>query len=207
MPVMGSMVTMNRWRHVKKLLVAAASATLVIAASSLAPVGAQDAGPGPRPGRGPGGDVLFGGPGGPGGGDMKVADQFDKDKNGVLDRAERDAAREFLKKERAAGRGGRGFGGPGGPGGRGGRGGPGGFGPGGMLAQQVLAQGDKDADKKLSKDEYVGLAEAWFDKLDADKAGKLNEETFVERFGDLIPPPQGGGDGPQGGPPQGGPPQ
>lgn len=86
---------------------------------------------------GPGGPGFGPGPGGPGGMGQtrKLVAQFDKDDDGRLNRAERQAAREFLKKDRAAG-GGRGFGfGPpgGGPGGgpRGrGPGGPG-FGPGG----------------------------------------------------------------------------
>jgi Ca2+-binding EF-hand superfamily protein len=85
--------------------------------------------PGKQPGKGgPGGfgGPGFGGPGGPPGGqEMKLVKQFDKDGDGRLNRAERDAAREFVKKERPAG--GRGFGrGPGGPGGAGGppQGGP-----------------------------------------------------------------------------------
>ena len=100
----------------------------------------------------------------------------------------------------------RGAGGRGGPGGRGGQGG---FGPGGMLATQMVAQGDKNGDKALSKDEFTVLADTWFDKLDADKAGKLNQEQFVAKFGDLLPAPQGrqggggqppgGGQGPGGG--------
>ena len=57
---------------------------------------------GPPDGRGPGG---FGGP--PGGvrEDIKLVKQFDKDGNKRLDAAERKAAREFLAKERADGRG------------------------------------------------------------------------------------------------------
>jgi spore coat protein CotH len=84
-----------------------------------APRGARTDGPPPG---GPGG---FDGPGGrgPGGFGMmgqetKLVKQFDKDGDGRLNAAERKAAREFLEKERAEGRGRRGFGGPGG--GRGG---------------------------------------------------------------------------------------
>ncbi len=91
-----------------------------------------------------------------------------------------------------------------GPGGRGGRGRPGGFGPGMMLAGQILSQADKDGDKKVSKPELTALADAWFDKLDADKSGKLSQERFVEKLNDVLPPPPGrqggpGGDGPGGG--------
>jgi hypothetical protein len=96
----------------------------------------------------------------------------------------------------------RGRGGPGG--------GPGGFGPGMMIARQMIQQGDKNSDRALSKDELVALADSWFDKLDPDKTGKVSQEQFVERFGAILPPPrQGfgpGGGGPRGDgpPPQGG---
>lgn len=46
--------------------------------------------------------------------DFKVRKQFDKDKNGILNAEERNAAREFLKKEKAEGRGPRRPGPPGG---------------------------------------------------------------------------------------------
>ena len=84
---------------------------------------------------------------------------------------------------------------PGGPGfGGGGRGGgPGGFGPGVMLAPQILSQGDKDKDQKLTKAEFRALADGWFDKLDADKSGKLTQEQFAEKLGDILPAPQGFG--------------
>ncbi|MCM2374996.1 CotH kinase family protein [Aporhodopirellula aestuarii] len=65
--------------------------------------------------------------------DREILDQFDTDKNGWLNDAEREQAREFVK-ENPAQRGGPGGGGPGfgGPGGGGpGGGGPGGGGPGG----------------------------------------------------------------------------
>jgi outer membrane protein assembly factor BamB len=76
--------------------------------------------------------------------------------------------------------------GPGGPGG-----GRDGFGPGQMIAPQVVAQGDKNGDKALTKGEFAGLADAWFDKLDKDKAGKLDPQVFGERFGEILPPPEG----------------
>ena len=88
------------------------------------------------PSFGPGGR---GGPGGPGGGrgmgpmreETKLLAKFDTDENSVLEAGERKAAREFLAKERAEGRGPRGFGprlfrGPGGPGAPGGPENPGG---------------------------------------------------------------------------------
>src|SRR2546426_8128742 len=83
-----------------------------------------------------------------------------------------------------------GFGGRGGPGGPGGRGG---FGPGMMIAPQMLSQGDKDADGKLTKGEFSTLADAWFDKLDPDKTGKVSQDQFVERLSEVLPAPQGFG--------------
>lgn len=144
---------------------------------------------GPRTGGGGLGGRGFGGPGGPmGGREMKVVKQFDVDGDGILNQDERTKAREFVRKERAAGRGGRGFGGPGGPGG----------GPGGMLASQMLSQADKDNDQKLTKEEFSTLGDKWFAKLDADQSGKLSQDQLAERMGDLLPMPQFLGGGPGG---------
>jgi spore coat protein CotH len=114
-----------------------------------------------------------------------------EDEKGRFHILPQDANETFVKP------GGPGFGG-GGPGGRGGRGG---FGPGMMLAPQLLAQGDKDGDQKLTKTEFTALAGAWFDKLDVGKTGKLNQEQFTSKLGDVLPTPQGGGGpgGPGGG--------
>jgi len=95
-----------------------------------------------------------------------------------------------------------GFGGPGGPGGRGGRGG---FGPGNMLAGRMLEQADKNGDGKVSQEEFTVLADAWFDKLDSAKAGKLDQEQFSRGFNQVMGPPQGFGP-PDGAPDDAGPP-
>lgn len=87
-------------------------------------------------------------------------------------------------------------GGPGGPGGRGG------FGLGMMLAPRMLAEGDQDKDQKLSAKEFAALGDAWFDTLDADKAGQVSQEQFSTKLSDLLPPPPGfGSAGSQNGPP------
>jgi spore coat protein CotH len=92
----------------------------------------------------------------------------------------------------------------GGPGGPGGPSGPGGFGPGMLIAGQMLAQGDKNGDQKLTKEEFSALADTWFDKLDADKTGKLSQAQFAAKLADLLPTPQErGGFGPPGGGGQG----
>ncbi|HYW48536.1 MAG TPA: ThuA domain-containing protein [Bryobacteraceae bacterium] len=76
---------------------------------------------------------------------------------------------------------------------RGGRSGaaPGGGGGRGMgtgLAAQMLAAGDKNGDQKLSRDELNALADAWFDKLDTEKAGRVSQQDFVARFASVMPP-------------------
>jgi outer membrane protein assembly factor BamB len=68
------------------------------------------------------------------------------------------------------------------------RGGRGGFGPGQMLASQILSQADKNTDQKVSKDEFSTLAADWFGKLDSAQAGKIDQQAFGERFGDLLAP-------------------
>jgi type 1 glutamine amidotransferase len=68
------------------------------------------------------------------------------------------------------------------------------------LATQFLAQGDKNKDKQVSREEFASLADNWFDKLDTDKSGKISRADFVARFnGAVMPPPPafgGGGRGP-----------
>jgi hypothetical protein len=76
------------------------------------------------------------------------------------------------------------------------------------LAQQMMAQGDKDKDAKLSPAEFTGLADAWYDKLDREKSGKVTRQQFDERIGELWGVPSGGGGGPgRAGAPAGGPPR
>lgn len=74
------------------------------------------------PGGGPGGPGGFGPPGGPMQGERKLVKQFDKDGDGSLNKDERQAARDSIKREggRRGGFGGTPGGGLGGPGGRGG---------------------------------------------------------------------------------------
>lgn len=104
---------------------------------------------------------------------------------------------EIAPQGRGGGGDGPGGGGPGGGGGGRGGGGPGGggggFGPGNMLAARLLADGDKDKDQKLTSQEFTATADAWFDKLDTDKAGKLDQEAFAQRLGQILPAPAGGG--------------
>jgi len=68
-----------------------------------------------------------------------------------------------------------------------------------MIASQMVSQSDRDGDRKLSKSEFAALADAWIEKLYADKTGKLSQEQFTGNLGEILPPPQGFG------PPDGGP--
>src|ERR1035437_11096985 len=63
-----------------------------------------------------------------------------------------------------------------------------GRGPGAPLASQMLAAGDTNGDRKLSRDELSALADVWFDKLDTDKAGKVSQQDFAARFASVLPP-------------------
>ena len=65
-------------------------------------------------------------------------------------------------------------------------------GPAMMIVMPLMSQGDKNDDAGLSRDEMVAVAEAWFDKLDGQKTGAVSREQFVERLGELLPPPPGG---------------
>src|ERR1051325_10764380 len=76
---------------------------------------------------------------------------------------------------------------------QGARGGPGGFGPGSMLAPQMVSQADKNADKKVTREEFTGLSDAWFDKFDKEKAGKLSQQQFIDGLTEVLPAPQGFG--------------
>jgi type 1 glutamine amidotransferase len=82
---------------------------------------------------------------------------------------------------------GAGRGGPGrgaGPGGRGG----GGRGQAGPVVAQFIAQGDKNSDQKVSREEFAALADAWYDKIDSAKAGRVIQADFPERFAAVMPP-------------------
>jgi type 1 glutamine amidotransferase len=64
-------------------------------------------------------------------------------------------------------------------------------GPGVALAAPMIAQGDKNADQRISRDELSALADAWFDKLDPEKTGRVSQQDFVARFAGLTPAPAG----------------
>jgi hypothetical protein len=51
-----------------------------------------------------------------------------------------------------------------------------------------MAQGDKNNDQKLSRQEATALADGWFDKLDPEKTGKVTQADFTTRFASLLTP-------------------
>jgi len=69
----------------------------------------------------------------------------------------------------------------------GGRGG----GPGAALVAPIMAQGDTNADQRISRAELATLTDAWFDKLDPEKTGRVSQADFGPRFASLTPPPAG----------------
>jgi spore coat protein CotH len=134
---------------------------------------------------GPGGMVPFG-PGGSGGfgGPMrqerKLVGQFDKDGDRRLNKEERAAAREFLKKEGPRG----GFGrGPGGPGGRMA------FGLGNLFTKPLLEALDLDKDSKLSKKELTAGIINFYNDCDKEKKGALNEQQISDGLNRILPRP------------------
>src|SRR5687768_5289547 len=70
------------------------------------------------------------------------------------------------------------------------------------IADQMLSRADRNADHQLTKNEFTSLADAWFEILDTDNTGRVSQEEFSERFGNVLPPPGTGQRG--GGPPGGG---
>lgn len=57
------------------------------------------------------------------------------------------------------------------------------------LATQMIAQGDKDGDKRLSRAEFSTLADAWFDKMDPQNSGRISAADFPQRYASLMPAP------------------
>jgi type 1 glutamine amidotransferase len=57
------------------------------------------------------------------------------------------------------------------------------------LATQMIAEGDKDGDKKLTRAEVAALADVWFDKLDPQKSGRVSQQDFPQRYASLMPAP------------------
>lgn len=59
-------------------------------------------------------------------------------------------------------------------------------GPAVMFATRILSGADKDSDKKVSTEEMGALSDAWFDRLDTSKAGKVSVADFQARLGGVM---------------------
>ncbi len=68
-----------------------------------------------------------------------------------------------------------------------------------MLATQFLTQAGKNDDQKVTRPELVAVADTWFDKLDANKSGKIDRADFVAHFNSAIMPAPAGARGGRGG--------
>lgn len=82
----------------------------------------------------------------------------------------------------------------------GGRAGGGGFSPHLALANQFVAQGDRNSDRQLSREEVAALAAGWFDKMDSDRAGRIAQQDLATRASLVMPPPPAAGPPPALGP-------
>ena len=72
------------------------------------------------------------------------------------------------------------------------------FGAAPALAKALLAQGDRNGDGQLSREELRALADAWYDKVDPEKAGRVDQASFPKRFTAVLPPPPPGSPPPLG---------
>ena len=57
-----------------------------------------------------------------------------------------------------------------------------------ILAAQLVAAGDKDHNDAVSRQEWTGVADDWFQKLDTGNTGKVSRADFVAHFNSLLPP-------------------
>ena len=64
-----------------------------------------------------------------------------------------------------------------------------------QLAALVITQGDKNGDMKVTRQEMASLADNWFDKVDTDKTGKVNQVDFAGRFDASVNPAPAAGAG------------
>jgi type 1 glutamine amidotransferase len=64
-------------------------------------------------------------------------------------------------------------------------------GPAAALVQQIVTQGDSNRDQKLNKAEIDTVADAWFDKMDTAKTGRLGQQEFATGLAALLPAPSG----------------
>jgi type 1 glutamine amidotransferase len=54
------------------------------------------------------------------------------------------------------------------------------------VVMQMVA-GDKNADGKLTREEFTSVADTWYDRFDTDKSGRVTQADFPQRFATLPP--------------------
>ena len=57
-----------------------------------------------------------------------------------------------------------------------------------MLGARFVTAADKDNDETVSRQEWVAVADDWYQKLDTGNSGKVTRADFVENFHSLLPP-------------------
>ena len=57
-----------------------------------------------------------------------------------------------------------------------------------MLGSRFVSAADKDNDETVSRQEWVAVADDWFQKLDTGNTGTVTRANFVEHFQGLLPP-------------------
>ncbi|PYQ52364.1 MAG: hypothetical protein DMF78_11450 [Acidobacteria bacterium] len=57
------------------------------------------------------------------------------------------------------------------------------------MAKALLAQGDRNGDGRLGREELRALADAWYDRVDPERSGRVDQAAFRQRFTAILPPP------------------
>lgn len=60
--------------------------------------------------------------------------------------------------------------------------------PTGMIANQIIRQAGANGNSTITKDQFVGLAKAWFDKADSEKTGTVTQARFVSAVTEALRP-------------------
>ncbi len=58
-----------------------------------------------------------------------------------------------------------------------------------MLAPRLVTAGDQDHNNAVSQQEWTGIADDWFQKLDTGNTGNVSRADFIAHFNSLLPPP------------------
>jgi type 1 glutamine amidotransferase len=53
-----------------------------------------------------------------------------------------------------------------------------------------MLEGDRNSDGRLTREEFTGVADAWFAKLDTDKSGRVERAVFPQRYAAVVALPR-----------------